>query len=83
MRQLGCLGLVLAAVMLTAGPAAANVCRAERLTCVTTMPVGGYCECTSRGVTEGGEVVGRTDPGHPVNATSGGCGAQPNAPGCR
>jgi hypothetical protein len=53
------------------------------LTCVTTMPVGGYCECTARGTTEGGEVVSKPEPGHPVNATSGGCGAEPHAPGCR
>ncbi len=74
---------IVAVATFTAGPASANICRAEQLTCVTTMPVGGYCECTARGQTEGGEVVARPEPGHPVNATSGGCGAQPNSPGCR
>jgi hypothetical protein len=33
--------LVLGVAMLVATPASANICRAEQLTCVTTMPVGG------------------------------------------
>ena len=83
MRHIGFLTFVLGAAMLAVTPASANICRAEQLTCVTTMPVGGYCECTARGKTEEGEVVGKPEPGHPVNATSGGCGDHPNAPGCR
>ena len=66
---------------------AANTCRADTLTCATTMPVGGYCECTSRGNTQGGTVVANTRATRgahvpPDNATAGGCGAHPNAPGC-
>ena len=68
---------------LSAGPAYAAVCQAGRLTCATTMPVGGYCECTSRGATEGGSVVSKAPAKTPVNSTAGGCGAQPNSPGCR
>jgi len=83
-RRIGFLLFVFAvAATLASAPVRANICRAEQLTCVTTMPVGGYCECTAHGQTEGGEVVSKPEPGHPVNATSGGCGAQPNAPGCR
>ncbi len=74
---------ILAATMFFKSPALANICRAETLTCATTMPVGGYCECTSRGTTEDGTVVTGRQPGHPVNSTAGGCGSQPNAPGCR
>ncbi len=62
---------------------AANTCRTDTLTCATTMPVGGYCECTSRGNTQGGAVVGNTRASRrPANAIAGGCGAHPNAPGC-
>jgi hypothetical protein len=64
-----------------AGGASAATCQAEKLMCSTTMPVGGYCECTSRGTTLGGTVVD-TGSKRPVNATAGGCGDHPNAPGC-
>ena len=47
------------------------------------MPVGGYCECTSRGRTEDGTVAKAGARPGPANATAGGCGAQPNAAGCR
>jgi hypothetical protein len=53
------------------------------LRCATTMPVDGYCECTAHGATEGGTVVGRREARQPPNSTAAGCGAQPNAPGCR
>jgi hypothetical protein len=83
MRYLGYATFVLlAGACLGGGPARAiNICRADHLTCATTMPVDGYCECTARGVTEGGTVT----PGHhgPINATAGGCGVNPGAPGCR
>lgn len=68
---------------LAAGPAQANVCRAEHLTCATTMPVDGYCECTSHGTTEGGTVVASHTTHERINAIAGGCGAHPDAPGCR
>jgi hypothetical protein len=61
---------------------AANICRAEKMTCATTMPVGGYCECTAHGATQQGTVVSKSAPAHPANAAAGGCGAHPGAPGC-
>ena len=77
----------LAAVLITAmplagGAALANTCRTDKLTCPTAMPVGGYCECTSRGTTEGGEVTPPAAHEH-YNAGTGGCGTNPSAPGCR
>ena len=78
------IGALLAAALLGGGPAsAANVCHAETLTCGTTMPVGGYCECTAHGATQGGTVASKAAPKHKVNSTAGGCGAHPQAPGCR
>lgn len=65
------------------GAAQANVCQAGKLTCATTMPVGGYCECTKHGDTQGGTVVAKPTRHRPVDATAGGCGAHPDAPGCR
>jgi hypothetical protein len=65
------------------GAAQANVCQAGKLTCATTMPVGGFCECTSGGTTQDGTVVSKPAPRRKVNSTAGGCGSQPNAPGCR
>jgi len=65
----------------TGGQALANTCRTEKLTCPTSMPVEGYCECTSHGTTEGGTVSPPESHKH-VNATAGGCGTSPAAPGC-
>lgn len=74
----------LAAGIVLAAPAdAANMCQTETLSCATTMPIGGYCECTARGRTEDGTVAERPVARRRINATAGGCGAQPNAPGCR
>jgi hypothetical protein len=76
--------VVLTSLMIASGPAlAANTCEAPLLTCATTMPVGGYCECTARGQTHDGTVTARPARGQRDNATAGGCGAHPNAPGCR
>jgi len=72
---------VLAVAALAAGPASANTCQTDKLTCATTMPVDGYCECTSHGMTQDGTVVS-TPARRPANATAGGCGAHPQAPGC-
>ena len=72
-----------AALSFMAPAHAANVCSAPPLSCATTMPIGGYCECTSRGATQDGTVVEKPVRGKPVNSTAGGCGVQPNAPGCR
>ena len=73
---------LITAIALGGGQALANTCRAEKLTCPTAMPVGGYCECTSHGTTEGGEVAPPAPHGH-YNSTPGGCGVNPGAPGCR
>ena len=71
------------ALMAAAGPAfAINSCQAPPLSCGTTMPVGGYCECTAKGQTQSGTVVAKPPPHKSSNSTAGGCGAQPNAPGC-
>ena len=75
-------GALLAATAFTGAASAANMCQAEKLSCPTTMPVGGYCECTSHGATDGGTVVAKLAKHAPVNATAGGCGAHPGAPGC-
>ncbi|HTW68553.1 MAG TPA: hypothetical protein VMB34_08330 [Acetobacteraceae bacterium] len=72
-----------AAMMLGGGQALGNVCRTDHLTCATTMPVDGYCECRSRGATEDGTVVAVRPPHSRINGTAGGCGANPSAPGCR
>jgi hypothetical protein len=62
---------------------AANICRAGNMTCATTMPVDGYCECKAHGTTEEGTVVAQSAAArHKVNATGAGCGANPSAPGC-
>jgi hypothetical protein len=70
------------AVTLAGGPAVANTCRTDKLVCPTSMPVGGYCECRSHDTTEGGTVMERAPHEHD-NATTGGCGVNPGAPGCR
>jgi hypothetical protein len=71
------------AITLAGGQAlAANTCQTDKLSCPTAMPVGGYCECTSHGTTEGGEVVPPRPHEH-YNASTGGCGVNPGAPGCR
>ncbi len=75
---------LLATGLLSAAPAfAANVCKAEHLSCATTMPVGGFCQCTTRGNTEDGTVTPAGTTRSRLNATGAGCGANPNAPGCR
>jgi hypothetical protein len=87
MRSIGYVTFaLLGATVLTGGPAFANVCQVEKLVCATNMPVDGYCECTSHGMTEGGTVLseGQARQLHQrLNATSGGCGSHPTAPGCR
>lgn len=69
-------------VALTGGPAAANVCVAKPLTCATTMPLHGYCQCEAHGVTANGTVMRKPATYHKVNSTAGGCGIHPNAAGC-
>ena len=84
MRSVSYLSFALIVGLALASPAfAANTCQADNLTCATTMPVGGYCECTARGATHSGTVMSRPARGRTDNATAGGCGAHPNAPGCR
>ena len=72
-----------AAMMLGGGQALAKVCQADNLTCPTTMPVDGYCECHAHGTAKGGTVVPTPPPHTKINATAGGCGTNQNAPGCR
>jgi hypothetical protein len=79
-----CTGFLTLLFLLVAGsPAFAAVCVAERLTCATTMPVDGYCQCRAHGRTEDGTVVARPPPHTPINSTAGGCGVEPHGPGCR
>lgn len=78
----------LAAALMTAtaiagGHALANTCWAKPLICPTTMPVDGYCECRVHGTTLGGTVTPTPVPDGHYNATAGGCGTQPDDPGCR
>ncbi len=79
-RLISC--VVLAAAFGGGAASAANICQTEKLTCATTMPVGGFCECTANGMTQDGSVGPVPPPGEHVNANAGGCGAEPNAPGC-
>jgi hypothetical protein len=85
MRLVLCFGSTLLVVAALHGGSAlaANICQAGKLTCATTMPVGGFCECTSHGDTQDGTVVKKPAPTRHVNATAGGCGSQPGAPGCK
>ena len=82
--RVGLFGAVMGLAMLAAGSAAAtNVCNAGKLMCATTMPVGGFCTCMAKGQSADGTVVAHAPSGAKLNATAGGCGAHPNAPGCR
>jgi hypothetical protein len=83
MKPLNCLAAALMIAMALAGQAlAANTCQTDKQSCPTSMPVGGYCECSSHGTAEGGEVVPPRPHEH-YNASTGGCGVNPSAPGCR
>jgi hypothetical protein len=73
---------LIATVALTGGPASANVCVAGPLTCATTMPLHGYCQCEAHGVTSDGTVMSKPTTSHKMNSTAGGCGTHPNATGC-
>jgi hypothetical protein len=83
MRSRCYLLLALAPLAFAAAPAMARVCVAGKLICATTMPVGGFCECSAHGESKDGTVFEKAPPGAKINATAGGCGAHPNAPGCR
>src|SRR6185312_723728 len=74
---------LISALGLAGGEARANTCQADTLTCPTSMPIDGYCECRGRGNTEGGTVVAAPPRGPHQMGRPGGCGAEPNAPGCR
>ncbi len=75
--------LFVAMLLVTTHASAANICQAAKLTCPTTMPIGGFCECTAHGVTKDGTAIAKTDPHAKVNATGAGCGAASKSPGCR
>jgi hypothetical protein len=68
---------------LSGGAVLASVCQTDHMLCATTMPVDGYCQCAARGATEDGTVLAKPPPHQPINASAGGCGAQPGSPGCR
>jgi hypothetical protein len=61
---------------------AANVCRADPLVCPTTMPVDGFCQCKASGMTANGTVTDASAPSGHYNSSAGGCGSDPNDPGC-
>jgi hypothetical protein len=61
---------------------AANVCRADPLVCPTTMPIDGFCQCKANGMTANGTVTDASAPARHYNSSAGGCGADPNDPGC-
>jgi hypothetical protein len=83
MKRSGYLALaIVATATFTGGGAWAATCVAGNLTCPTTMPVDGYCECRAHGTTTGGTVVEKPASQRPVNATAGGCPAHSTAPGC-
>ena len=76
--------LMAAGTLVSGGAAfATNICQADTLSCPTTMPVGGYCECHAKGATQSGTVVSKATKHIRTNATAGGCGVHPDAPGCR
>lgn len=77
------IALAAATLGILAGPALATVCQTDHMVCASTMPVDGYCECSTHGTTEGGTIVLKAPAHHAINATSGGCGTQPHSPGCR
>jgi hypothetical protein len=84
MYALGSAVAIFSTVLMTSGGhALANFCQTNHTTCATTMPVDGYCECRSHGNTEDGTVVATRPPHGRINGTAGGCGTNPNAPGCR
>ena len=83
MRFMKCLAFALLATFaLSGGPAFARVCQTAKLACATTMPMGGFCQCTAHGMTEDGTVMSKAKPHQVLNATAGGCGTHPTAPGC-
>ena len=75
--------LPVVALGLVAPANAANLCSAPPLSCATSMPIGGYCECTARGVTQDGTVVEKPVSGKRANSAAGVCSAGSKAPGCR
>jgi hypothetical protein len=83
MKALGYLAAALMIATTIAGDhALANTCLAGPLVCPTTMDVDGFCECRAHGTTMAGTVATTPAPHVPYNATTGGCGAYPNDPGC-
>lgn len=83
MHRVALSAAIILGAVLAAGPGRANTCQAETLACGTRMPIGGYCECVAGGMTQSGTVISAPAPRGKSRATGGGCGAQPNEPGCR
>ena len=74
---------LLTASSLLAGPAFANMCQTDRSTCQTGMPEGGYCECSSHGISEGGTVVRAPMVHRAQRASVTACMKDPQGQGCR
>ncbi len=68
--------------VLASNAAWGNACQTPKLVCSTTMPVGGFCECSAHGTTEDGTVVTKPAPRH-KSAAPVGCGTQAHQPGCK
>lgn len=68
--------------MLASNAAWANACQTPKMVCLTTMPVGGFCECSLHGTTQDGTVVIKPAPHHKIGVPVG-CGTQANQPGCK
>jgi len=75
--------VLVTAMTVAGGQALANTCQADRLICPTTMPVGGFCQCSAHGTTMSGTVSVTAAPSEHYNSTAGGCGSHPDDPGCR
>jgi hypothetical protein len=75
--------LCVAFVASTGRAGAANICQTPKLVCTTTMPIGGFCECSAHGATQDGTVVPKPASHRKLNATGAGCGTQAHQPGCK
>ncbi len=83
MRLSHILSFAVAMAPALAGNAWANACETPKLVCSTTMPVGGFCECSAHGTTEDGTVVAKRPAHRKAVGTPVGCGTQANQPGCK
>ncbi len=73
----------MAATLFAGENAWAAACQTPKMVCSTTMPVGGFCECSVHGTTQDGTVVVKPAQRHKQASTPVGCGTQANQPGCK